>query len=365
MLEHWIPPIQIDYGLGFNEDSRLFILSDGETGTLITNPAKHVSFADQKFLKRKPADTLRVFLIGGSSVRRLEDLQLLKEKLEPSKSDTFRQIEIINAGGSAYGSHRLVKVLIEIINYEPDMVLIYCGHNEFEEAEQLEWAKLDLMGVNSTLSNSAAFRVFRDGIDRYRIHLIQTDRERRALATIEPSFQWAQGRPDSWRRGTFTDESARERLQSYTANLQLMVSLCQERKIPIIIGTVPSNLFPNQIWIEFPKKYRPDFDVIGDDYRSEKYKAASSRFREILSASPGRHQSSDLENQAIRQVAASTNIPIADVEAAIIAAEPHGVPGEALFDDHCHLNKQGNAILISVFADQINQLLKTTNRESN
>ena len=46
-------------------------------------------------------------------------------------------------------------------------------------------------------------------------------------------------------------------------------------------------------------------------------------------------------------------MPLADVEAAVIAAEPHGVPGETLFNDHCHLNPAGNALLVRVYEKEI------------
>ncbi|HRZ16716.1 MAG TPA: SGNH/GDSL hydrolase family protein, partial [Candidatus Hydrogenedentes bacterium] len=66
-----------------------------------------------------------------------------------------------------------------------------------------------------------------------------------------------------------------------------------------------------------------------------------------------RHQSSDLENAILRELAAENGVPLADVEAAVIAAEPHGVPGETLFNDHCHLNPAGNALLVRVYEKEI------------
>jgi hypothetical protein len=37
----------------------------------------------------------------------------------------------------------------------------------------------------------------------------------------------------------------------------------------------------------------------------------------------------------------------------VIAAEPHGVPGETLFSDHCHLGPQGNAIFRETIAKSV------------
>ncbi|NLV40506.1 MAG: hypothetical protein GXY15_04670 [Candidatus Hydrogenedentes bacterium] len=50
---------------------------------------------------------------------------------------------------------------------------------------------------------------------------------------------------------------------------------------------------------------------------------------------------------------AEHGVPLADVEAAVTAAEPHGVPGETLFNDHCHLNPAGNALLARTYEKEI------------
>ena len=34
-------------------------------------------------------------------------------------------------------------------------------------------------------------------------------------------------------------------------------------------------------------------------------------------------------------------------------AEPHHIPGETLFNDHCHLNEKGNEILLQTFFDKM------------
>ena len=49
-------------------------------------------------------------------------------------------------------------------------------------------------------------------------------------------------------------------------------------------------------------------------------------------------------------------VPLADVEQAIIAAEPHQIPGETLFSDRCHLDGDGNAILTATYEKVIREL---------
>ena len=44
-----------------------------------------------------------------------------------------RKIEAINASGVSYAMHRLNIVADELLRYEPDVFIVYSGHNEFVE----------------------------------------------------------------------------------------------------------------------------------------------------------------------------------------------------------------------------------------
>ncbi len=45
-----------------------------------------------------------------------------------------KPIEVINVGGISYASYRIAAILDEVLQHEPDLVVIYMGHNEFLEA---------------------------------------------------------------------------------------------------------------------------------------------------------------------------------------------------------------------------------------
>jgi len=89
-----------------------------------------------------------------------------------------------------------------------------------------------------------------------------------------------------------------------------------------------------------------------------KYAEAEALGKQVLRDAVGRHQSSPRENEIIRAIAADNQLPVADVEAVITRAEPHGVPGETLFSDHCHLNAEGNKILAATLEEKLREVLK-------
>ena len=106
----------------------------------------------------------------------------LAERLSRTVSGHYDRVEIINAGAISYGTHRIVRVLTEVLQYDIDMVLLYSGHNEFEEIEQLELASLDRVDLDRLMFRSAFVRFLRDRIVDLTLVKLKRDQNRRILA---------------------------------------------------------------------------------------------------------------------------------------------------------------------------------------
>lgn len=345
ILELWMPPRIVDLGQGFLPGSRLFVPDPDDPAMLITNPEKLVSFQNQRFARMKTPGTMRLFILGGSSVNYLQyELPHMAERLRQALAPRFQDVEIINCGGLSYGTHRLVLIAAEVLDYAPDALLIYSGHNEFEELEQLDLAHLRLLPLQRLLSHFAAYRFARDRIADIQIARLEKDRRRRELADSVPDTS------RTWNR-IFTPEEIRERMTAFERNLSTMIELCQSRRVSIIIGTVPSNLLKPNLPGEAGARYQQALALIHGGQREEGLRLA----RRILREAP-RHQASDAENEIIRAVAARYRSPLADVEAAVIAAEPNGIAGETLFNDHCHLTPDGNRLLVAAYEREVRSL---------
>ena len=98
-------------------------------------------FQETQFQAKKGANTKRVFCLGGSTTQGEPYkhptafpawLQVNLQLIEPNQ-----RFEIVNCGGLSYASYRLLPILIEILQYEPDLVILDCGHNEFLEEREL------------------------------------------------------------------------------------------------------------------------------------------------------------------------------------------------------------------------------------
>lgn len=122
--------------LGFDGGSPLFV-ADGEAGVFRTDEAKLMYFNQQSFSMEKPANGYRVFALGGSTTNgrpydhRVSFARWLEDLLQAAQ--TGKEVEVINAGGVSYASYRVVLLMQELVNYQPDLFIVYSGHNEFLE----------------------------------------------------------------------------------------------------------------------------------------------------------------------------------------------------------------------------------------
>lgn len=346
LIEIWVPPWQVDYGWGFDAGSRLFVPSPDDPGTLITNPPKEVSFRKQQFAMPKPPGTFRIFMLGGSNVNVLySNLLTFAEELT-QECGGHPRVEIVNAGGNAYGTHRLVPILLEVLGYEPDLILFYEANNEFEEVEQLELVDLRKLALQRFIYKSALCRFIRDRIASVQVSQMQKEHNQRILANPMADFK-------SGASHTYTTQEISERMAAFRSNLAFMITTCQTRGVPFILGTVPSNLWKPDLHDDGVKQQAQAL------YDRGEYEKGCALVREALKHS-GRHQSSDTENAILRDLANECHVPLADVETAITDAEPHHVPGETLFTDRCHMHLNGYLILLRVFKDPILKIVNGT-----
>ena len=132
---------------GFASGQPLFLKRKAPDGSDIyqTNPVKLSHFNQQSFSAKKAPGTYRIFTLGGSTTygHPLRDTTSfsawLREML--AEGDSTRTFEVINCGGISYASYRTAKLTEELLDYEPDLFIVYNGHNEFLEERTYRGAR--------------------------------------------------------------------------------------------------------------------------------------------------------------------------------------------------------------------------------
>ena len=94
-------------------------------------------FRPASFTANKAERTKRIFVLGGSTVqgRPYSTETAFATWLQLRLQATFPEtnFEVVNVGGISYASYRVSKLLREVMDHDPDAIVLYTGHNEFLE----------------------------------------------------------------------------------------------------------------------------------------------------------------------------------------------------------------------------------------
>ena len=100
-------------------------------------PRQYVRLApgQDRFARDKDARAFRVFALGASTLLGFPNpaYTSFPNFLQQMLADAYpaREIEVVNCGVTAINSFVLREFVEEVAEHEPDLVVIYAGHNEF------------------------------------------------------------------------------------------------------------------------------------------------------------------------------------------------------------------------------------------
>jgi tetratricopeptide (TPR) repeat protein len=237
------PELHEDPFVGFRSVVPLFVESDDHEHYEIPKSRLRYFCYDSFPIKKSP-DEYRIFCLGGSTVQGrpfgIETafsswLEISLEAAYPS-----RETVVVNCGGISYASYRLVPILEEVLGYQPDLIILYTGQNEFLEAR--EFAHVERRGrlVNAALEAASRLRTFalvRDGILRLQ-GPSSSDPSRPILPTeVEALLDYKGGldeyhRDDAWREGV---------IAQYGYNLRRMIEMTRAAGVEMILCNPVSN----------------------------------------------------------------------------------------------------------------------------
>lgn len=128
----WLDPtLRPDPYLGLPGTPPLYRAEDdGQGGTLRRRAPNKPNYREQTFPEDKPAGELRVFVVGGSSVRSDAFMEpdgsfpaLLEMLLDGAVEG--RDARVVNCGGGGMGSAQNLEVVREVLGYDPDLLVVY------------------------------------------------------------------------------------------------------------------------------------------------------------------------------------------------------------------------------------------------
>lgn len=229
--------------VGFAVNVPLFIPSQG---LMSTAPNKKDFFNQQSFSKEKPPNTYRIFCLGGSTTygRPYDDKTSfsgwLRELLPVA--DRSKNWEVINAGGISYASYRVAHLMEELINYQPDLFIIYTGHNEFLEERTYGQIKEIPSMVRSTVSlmtRTRTWSAMKSALQGVGLSPQSTqEKPTRLAAEVDAILDKSAG----LKRYNRDDPLKKNILKHYQLSLERMVALARSVNARITFVTPASNL---------------------------------------------------------------------------------------------------------------------------
>ena len=301
---------------------------------------------------KKPG-TFRVFVLGESSAAGFpfdptgSYSRYVRDRLQLVYPE--QNIEVVNVSMAAINSIVIKDMLPEVLEQQPDLILLYVGHNEYYGV--LGAASQTWFAGNTTMISWMLY------LNHFKI----VELLRNAMNGISSLFK-----SDKQSSGaTLMARMAKNNLVPYQSDLykaglkqfeNCLTDIIEEikaKKVPLIIGTLTSNLKDQPPFISLNDKEDESADHFfkkakealqeGNAVEAKKYFIRAKELDALRFRAP------EEMNSIIEKLAASNNIPLIDFEKAFNALSKDGVAGNNLFVDHLHPTLHGYMVFGKLF----------------
>ncbi|MGB1049648.1 MAG: GDSL-type esterase/lipase family protein [Rhodothermales bacterium] len=352
--------------VGFAEERRhAFKAVENESGWTGFNPEypsryfrgflPNVGFTP--FREEKPENGVRVVVLGGSSTAGFpfQWYHGFPAGLERRLMGRFagQPVEVINLGMTAVNSYTLLDLTRHVIRMEPDLVVIYAGHNEFYGAygagTTADWMpKSPWFGRTIlTLKRSAlvlALEYLLLGPPDYGLEPGSNDRTLMARVVQNAGIE-------------LDGEIYRAGIGQFTSNMNRVLDHFQSAHIPVLAGTLVGNLSGQQ-----PLSQTADalaaFSAAEVAMAEGDTLNARNLFETARDLDQIRFRASGELNDIIRSWAERPGVEVEDLEVAFNRASASGIPGYDLFTDHLHPTHEGYELMADAFSVRAASMLE-------
>ena len=395
-------PAAIDLHAGFGSSARLFELDESEQ-FFRTRLARQRFFVEQEFPAVKSPTDFRIFCLGGSTVQgrpyRPESAFGQWLELQLNAADPAHTYQTINCGGISYASYRLRPLLQEVLTYEPDLIILATGHNEFLEDQTYADVKerssfrLRLEESARSLRTVTLLRKLTGGEARQEPTENSDESSGASPEAVEARLDDAAGYASYHRDEVWQQQVS----DSFGSSVGSMVQICQKSDVPIVLVQLGANL---RDCPPFKSEHRADIDV-ADEQRWQTLfdNAAADALSDPAAALASYQQAAKIDDQfpllnfrmarcqdrlgqfddarrnymrardqdicplrmpgdlaeKLMTIAQKTQVPIIDAATSIADRSPQQIPGFNAFVDHVHPTIGGHQQMAQAIAATLQQ----------
>lgn len=340
--------------------------------------------ADDTFAIKKSGNTRRIFCLGESTMAgfpyefHATAPSFLRDRLKAMLPEY--DVEVINLGLSAVGTIVIQDFMDELLSYEPDLFIVYAGHNEF----------YGIYGVGSSIAMPGGPWLTKLNLLllRFRSFLLLRD----AYLWIHGQFTQHEQKPSQSLMGQMVGnqtiplhsheyEAART---IYNDNLVRLIATSQSHNIPIIFSSFVSNWRGQKPFVStfdpatsmerqalwqariadgdsaithgavdkavqlytqatlMDSMNASGFFKLGNAlYSVSQYDDAKRVFLRAKDLDALRFRATEEFQRDLTRICTQFSVPMARVDSAFMNASPHGILDDALFLEHLHPNING------------------------
>ncbi len=315
------------------------------------------------FDKVKKANAFRVFVLGESSaagwpyVPNASFSRFIKRRLELLYPENT--IEVINLGISAINSYTLRDFVPGVIEQQPDLILIYTGHNEYYGA----------LGVGSTSSM---------GSNRFLTNLYISLKSFKTTKLLQDIISGLYGliSGDQSIKGNESGETLMSRMigeqsiplnselyfagiSQFEGNMNDILKMLSDANVPVIIGTLTSNTLDQKPFVSVKANSLPSADSIFNLAKEKltlgERNAADSLFLYAKELDALRFRAPGAINKVITELGRKYSLPVANIDSVFRKESPNNIVGYNLTVDHLHPTIEGYRIMGETFFNKMEE----------
>ena len=204
---------------------------------------RRLFFAEESFPQLKSSNTFRIFVFGGSTVQG-------RPFSIPTSFPTFLEIglqtaapdtnwEVVNCGGISYASYRLLPIIEECRQYQPDLFIVCTGHNEFLECITYNEVRQSPAIVRQGYACLQQLHSFRWASDMVQSNPERDNTDSPTLPEEVDALLDHQGGLEAYERSALKRNAVGA---AFDDNLREIISLAQRANVPLMLVKPPSNL---------------------------------------------------------------------------------------------------------------------------
>lgn len=312
------------------------------------------------FLKHKPENGFRVFAMGGSSTAGYPYgfngtfSRVVDDILSDALPD--REVEVVNVATSAISTYTLADQVDEIIEQNPDAILIYAGHNEFYGALGI--------GSNENIGAFPGFVRFYLKLQRFKTFLLLRDWMTDVSIWMGEVF----GNTERV-SGTLMERIIKSQaiglnstefdlaMRQFESNMSVIARKFGEKNIPVYVATLASNIKDQPPFVSVADGNPPADSVFQRAtllLQNKEYARAKQQFVWAKDLDGLKFRAPSQINEIIRSLPETFShvhtVPVLD---ALEAATETGIIGDDLMLEHLHPNQKGYFIIGKTFAEHV------------